>query len=120
MTKIVDKAIWSIGPVFIAIAVVLLDMCALAYYLVVFPYFHTWSDATFLSRCVSILTLVFTLYVVYCIHFHYYMAIVTPPGDMQEYKRSETITNSSSTEASSLACVYSQFLIQAQYNRTRL
>lgn len=87
MVKIVDKAIWSIGPVFIGIAVLLLDMCALAYYLVVFPYSHEWTTETsLLSKIWTVLILVFTLYVVYCIHFHYYMAIVTSPGGMEEYK----------------------------------
>ncbi|KAL0141919.1 putative Palmitoyltransferase [Mucor lusitanicus] len=96
MTKIVDKAIWSIGPVFIGIAVLLLDMCVLAYYLVVFPYFHSWTDVSVLYKLYNICTLLFTLYVVYCIHFHYYMAIVTPPGDMEEYRRPEASSSSSS------------------------
>ena len=87
MAKIVDKAIWSIGPIFIGLAILLLDMCALAYYLVVFPYFHSWTDASFFSKLFTLLTLLFTLYVVYSIHFHYYMSIVTPPGDMKEFER---------------------------------
>lgn len=88
MTKIVDRAISSIGPVFIAIAVLLLDMCALAYYLVVFPYSHSLSDSSLLYKIYTGFILLFTLYMVYSIHFHYYMAIVTPPGDMKEYKKS--------------------------------
>jgi palmitoyltransferase len=103
MAKIVDKAIWSIGPVFIGIAVLLLDMCALAYYLVVFPYSHTWTDASFLSKAWSVFTLIFTLYVVYCIHFHYYKAIVTSPGDMEEYRKPDL--SSSSTGAVDVADV---------------
>ncbi|CAO3618067.1 unnamed protein product [Mucor fragilis] len=99
MTKIVDKAIWSIGPVFIGIAVLLLDMCVLAYYLVVFPYFHSWTDASALYKVYNICTLLFTLYVVYCIHFHYYMAIVTSPGDMEEYRRPEASSSSAQNES---------------------
>lgn len=87
MTKVVDRAIWSIGPVFIVIAILLLDMCVLAYYLVVYPYFHTFEVSTIWTHLYNILTLTFTLYVVYAIHFHYYMAIVTSPGDMREYKK---------------------------------
>jgi len=98
MTKIVDKAIWSIGPVFIGIAVLLLDMCVLAYYLVVFPYFHTWTDVSALYKLYNICTLLFTLYVVYCIHFHYYMAIVTSPGDMEDYRRPEASSSSTHNE----------------------
>jgi hypothetical protein len=30
---------------------------------------------------------------VYCIHFHYYMAIKTPPGDMEDYRRSDRPNN---------------------------
>jgi palmitoyltransferase len=96
-TKIVDKAIWSIGPVFIGIAVLLLDMCALAYYLVVFPYFHSWTDASFLNKAISIFTILFTLYIVYCIHFHYYMAIVTSPGDMEEYRKVDDVDPTTSS-----------------------
>ncbi|KAI7887601.1 DHHC palmitoyltransferase-domain-containing protein [Mucor mucedo] len=100
MAKIVDKAIWSIGPIFIGIAVLLLNMCVLAYYLVVFPYLHSWTDSSFFSKVFSILTLAFTLYIVYCIHFHYYMAIVTSPGDMEEYRKADD--PSSSTNETSM------------------
>ena len=37
MVQQVDRAIEKAGPVFIAVAVLLIDMSALAYYLVVFP-----------------------------------------------------------------------------------
>lgn len=93
MTKVVDRAISGIGPVFIAIAVILLDMCALAYYLVVFPYGHSWSGASLLYKIYTGFTLLFTLYIIYAIHFHYYMAIFTPPGDMKEYRKSTEEVN---------------------------
>ncbi|CAO3698789.1 unnamed protein product [Rhizopus stolonifer] len=96
MTKVVDKAISGIGPVFIAIAVVLLDMCVLAYYLVVFPYGHSWSGASLLYKIYTGFTLLFTLYIIYAIHFHYYMAIFTPPGDMKEYRKSTEENDSAS------------------------
>lgn len=91
MTKVVDRAIWSIGPVFIAIAILLLDMCVLAYYFVVFPYFHTWTNTSIWIKLYNIITIFFTLYVVYTIHFHYYMAITTSPGNMKQYTRDVTI-----------------------------
>lgn len=97
MTKIVDRAISSIGPVFIAIAVLLLDMCSLAYYLVVFPYSHSLSDSSLLYKIYTGFILLFTLYMIYSIHFHYYMAIVTPPGDMKEYKKSAEEVKKSTT-----------------------
>lgn len=84
MAKVIDRALDRIGPVFIAIAVVLIDMCTFAYYLVIFPYCHHWTDSTFLGKLYIALTFLFTLYMVYCIHFHYYMAIKTPPGSMSE------------------------------------
>ncbi|KAI8098843.1 DHHC palmitoyltransferase-domain-containing protein [Halteromyces radiatus] len=86
MAKIVDKAMWSAGPVFIVIAIALVDMCVLAYYLVVFPYNHHWfsEDITLLGKLGIILTVLFTLYMIYCIHFHYYMAIKTHPGGMTD------------------------------------
>lgn len=74
-------------------------MCALAFYLVVFPYSHTWTDASIGSKTLTLLTLLFTLYVVYCIHFHYYMAVVTSPGDMEEYRKKSHSSSSSSTTA---------------------
>lgn len=94
MVKIIDKAIWSIGPIFIGIAILLLNMCVLAYYLVVFPYLHSWSDTSAFSKILSLLTLAFTLYIVYCIHFHYYMAIVTSPGDMEDYRKQDASSSS--------------------------
>ncbi|CAO3594557.1 unnamed protein product [Absidia cylindrospora] len=76
---------WVVGPVFIILAFSLIDMCVLAYYLVVFPYCHDWSlseGTSILGKLNMILALLFTLYMVYCIHFHYYMSIKTHPGGM--------------------------------------
>ncbi|GAA5802886.1 hypothetical protein HPULCUR_008361 [Helicostylum pulchrum] len=98
MTKIVNKAISSIGPIFIGIAILLLNMCVLGYYLVVFPYLYQWTDTSVWNKLLSVLTLCFTLYIVYCIYFHYYMAIVTPPGDMEDYRKKDS--SNSSDEAS--------------------
>lgn len=99
MTKIVDKAIWSIGPIFIGIAILLLNMCVLAYYFVVFPYSHSWTDTSLWDKSLSVFTILFTAYIVYSIHFHYYMAIVTSPGDMEEYRKED---DSSSSNVSSV------------------
>ncbi|ORZ17615.1 DHHC palmitoyltransferase-domain-containing protein [Absidia repens] len=84
MAQVVDRAIFSAGPVFIIIAVGLVDMCVLAYYLIVFPYNHHLSlqESTFLGKLSMVFTILFTLYMVYCIHFHYYMSIRTRPGGM--------------------------------------
>lgn len=82
MVQIVDRAINRIGPVFIAIALVLLTMCILCYYLVVFPYTHRWSDAGFFGKFYIAAMLAWSIYMVYCIFFHYYMAIVTSPGNV--------------------------------------
>ncbi|KAI8582090.1 hypothetical protein K450DRAFT_269546 [Umbelopsis ramanniana AG] len=82
MVQIVDRAINRIGPVFIAIALVLLAMCVFCYYLVVFPYTHRWSDAGFLGKIYIATMLAWSAYMVYCIFFHYYMAIVTSPGNV--------------------------------------
>jgi palmitoyltransferase len=82
MVQIVDRAINRIGPVFIAIALVLLAMCILCYYLVVFPYTHRWFEAGFLGKIYIAAMLAWSGYMVYCIFFHYYMAIVTSPGNV--------------------------------------
>jgi hypothetical protein len=108
MAKIVDKAIWSIGPIFIGIAILLLNMCVLGYYLVVFPYLHGWTDSSFLSKIVSVFTIFFTMYIIYCIHFHYYMAIVTSPGDMEDYRKADS--SSSSANVSIHFVVYNNTL----------
>ncbi|KAG0179124.1 hypothetical protein DFQ29_002487 [Apophysomyces sp. BC1021] len=39
------------------------------------------------------MTFLFTVYMVYCIHFHYYMAIMTPPGGTSEFKQRNTDTS---------------------------
>lgn len=84
MAQVVDRAIWGAGPLFIVIAVGLVDMCVLAYYLIVFPYNHhlSFQESTPLGKLSMVFTLLFTLYMVYCIHFHYYMSIRTHPGGM--------------------------------------
>ncbi|KAI8139260.1 hypothetical protein BJV82DRAFT_256815 [Fennellomyces sp. T-0311] len=84
MVQLIDRAIDKAGPIFIVIAVLLIDMCTLAYYLVVFPYSHNLSEASFWGKVFIILIFIFTIYMVYCIHFHYYMAIKTHPGSMSE------------------------------------
>ncbi|KAI8333316.1 DHHC palmitoyltransferase-domain-containing protein [Chlamydoabsidia padenii] len=98
MAKVVDRAIWSAGPVFIFIAVALIDMCVLAYYLIVFPYNHLASaeedDTSLLGKLNLVFTLLFTFYMVYCIHFHYYMAIKTHPGGMSTATATITTTTS--------------------------
>ncbi|KAI7866083.1 hypothetical protein BDF14DRAFT_942048 [Spinellus fusiger] len=95
MTKIIDRAIWNIGPCFITVAVILVEMCALSYYLVVFPYNYDWTEASLLRRIYILMTLLFTFYMVYCIHFHYYMAIRTPPGGTTQ---TLTTVNTTSSE----------------------
>jgi palmitoyltransferase len=97
MVQIVDRAINRIGPVFIAIALVLLTMCILCYYLVVFPYTHRWSDAGFFGKIYIATMLAWSVYMVYCIFFHYYMAIVTSPGNVLD--RSTTDSRLRSDEA---------------------
>lgn len=104
MAKLVDRAIDKAGPLFIAIAVILIDMSTLAFYLVVFPYSHHWTDAGFFGKLYIIATFVFTVYMVYCIHFHYYMAIKTHPGSMASLYAARAHNNpepSSSTSSSS-------------------
>lgn len=96
MSKVVDKAVDKAGPIFIAIGVFLIDLCVLAFYGVVFPYSHSWSDASFFGKAWIALVLTFTLYMVYCIHFHYYMAIKTPPGTTSSSNNSSTVDASSS------------------------
>lgn len=97
MVQLVDRAIEKAGPVFIAVAVLLIDMSALAYYLVVFPYSHHWSEASFFGKLFISLIFIFTVYMVYCIHFHYYMAIKTHPGTMVEIYAKDSDHPSGST-----------------------
>jgi palmitoyltransferase len=90
MAKVVDKAMWSAGPIFIGLAIFLLDMCVLGYYLVVFPYHHPWKEQNGFGHLVAVLNLLFTIYIVYAVHFHYWMAVKTPPGDMEEHRKSDS------------------------------
>lgn len=82
MTKLFDRAVEKSGPIFIAVAVLLIELCVLAFYLVVFPYTHSWSDASLAGKLFTVPVFLFTVYIVYCIHFHYYMAIKTHPGTL--------------------------------------
>ncbi|OAD70663.1 hypothetical protein PHYBLDRAFT_171410 [Phycomyces blakesleeanus NRRL 1555(-)] len=118
MAKIVDRAIWNIGPLFIVIAVILVDLCALAYYLVVFPYTYNWSDASILRRIYIIATLAFTFYMVYCIHFHYYMAIRTPPGGTADSGRTSRPDQTSEEQEASLRQVLLEMEEYDEYPRT--
>ncbi|KAL1914451.1 uncharacterized protein VTP21DRAFT_8903 [Calcarisporiella thermophila] len=72
--KIVDVAIYSIGPIFIGLAIVLILACIAAYFMIIFPERHPSLSIGW------ILDGIFSIYMIYCIGFHYYMAIMTPPG----------------------------------------
>jgi hypothetical protein len=82
MAHIVDRAINRIGPVFIVIALALLAMCVSCYYLVIFPYNHQWFEAGIFGKIYIATMLGWSMYMVYCTFFHYYMAIITPPGNV--------------------------------------
>ncbi|KAI8337655.1 DHHC palmitoyltransferase-domain-containing protein [Chlamydoabsidia padenii] len=106
MVKIADRALWGVGPVFILIAAGLIDMCVLAYYLVVFPYNHSvpFVQESVLGKLNLVCTIIFTLYMIYCIHFHYYMSIMTPPGgtnnmDLPETGSTEEVTTTTVQQA---------------------
>lgn len=89
MVHIVDRAINRIGPVFIVIALALLAMCVLCYYLVIFPYNHQWFEASIFGKIYIATMFGWSMYMVYCIFFHYYMAIVTPPGNVLDRASSD-------------------------------
>ncbi|RUP48033.1 DHHC palmitoyltransferase-domain-containing protein [Jimgerdemannia flammicorona] len=85
---IVDRAIYGIGPLFIVLAVVLISLCATAYFAIVFPFNHPWTDeTTFWQMLGAGATLLFSVYMICNIAFHYYMAVTTPPGGVLEPKK---------------------------------
>ncbi|CAG8468969.1 1606_t:CDS:2 [Funneliformis mosseae] len=90
----VDKAantvIFAIGPIFILLAIGLLGMATLTYFTVVFPYFYKWDDDYIWTKVYYYIGLIFSIYLVVCIFFHYYMAVRTKPGGVLNAGTAET------------------------------
>ncbi|KAG9287737.1 hypothetical protein G9A89_004140 [Geosiphon pyriformis] len=78
--KAASTLIRTIGPVFIVLAVTLIGLAVLVYFSVVFPFFYTWDDDYIWTKFSYCLGLAFSVYIVVCIAFHYYMAVRTKPG----------------------------------------
>ncbi|KAI9317282.1 DHHC palmitoyltransferase-domain-containing protein [Dichotomocladium elegans] len=122
MAQLFDRAINKTGPAFIAIAIILIELCTLSFYLVVFPYAHDWSTASLWKKVLTAVEFVFTLYMVYCIHFHYYMAITTHPGTMESKQspRDSSVSLLSEEEESSLRQTLLEMEESDAGNRTML
>ncbi|CAG8468724.1 16481_t:CDS:2 [Funneliformis caledonium] len=90
----VDRAantvIFAIGPIFILLAIGLLGMATLTYFTVVFPYFYKWDDDYIWTKVYYYIGLIFSIYLVVCIFFHYYMAVRTKPGGVLNAGTAET------------------------------
>ncbi|KAJ3033790.1 hypothetical protein HDV00_005831 [Rhizophlyctis rosea] len=89
------------GPLFILIALSLVALCVHVYFSVITPYVFPPSetDAEPTSRTVlRIVNTIWSVYVVYCIGFHYFMAVTTKPGTPEreevvwERKEGEEVT----------------------------
>jgi len=72
-----DKATGAAGPFFVLIAATLLPICFVTFFEVVFPHRFLQPDTWFLT---TLFGLLWCLYIVYSITFHYIMAIAIPPG----------------------------------------
>ncbi|RGB33157.1 DHHC palmitoyltransferase-domain-containing protein [Rhizophagus diaphanus] len=88
--KIANSVIFAIGPVFIILAIGLIGMAALTYFTVVFPYFYQWDDDYIWTKFSYYAGLLFSIYMIVCIFFHYYMAIRTKPGGVLNAGTAET------------------------------
>ncbi|CAG8463818.1 6196_t:CDS:2 [Ambispora leptoticha] len=75
-----NTLIRTVGPLFIALAVMLIGMAVFVYFTVVFPQFYTWDEDYIWTKFWYYVGLVFSIYIVVCIAFHYYMAVRTKPG----------------------------------------
>lgn len=78
--KAANTVILAVGPVFIVLAVGLIGLATTVYFTVVFPYIYTWDDDYIWTKVYYYMGLIFSIYIVVCIFFHYYMAIRTTPG----------------------------------------
>ncbi|KAM0788532.1 hypothetical protein ACM66B_001660 [Microbotryomycetes sp. NB124-2] len=72
-----DKITHHVGPLFVALAVVLLSCCIASFYDVVFPYHFMRQDTSWPT---FIIALAWTGYLVTMMIFHYYKAITVKPG----------------------------------------
>ena len=81
--RLFDLAIRHTGPLFVAIGVVLIAWCTIVHFALVIPLNHAVIEDGGGSRGANIayhLDVAFSAYMVICIFFHYYKAIVTDPG----------------------------------------
>ncbi|KAK4053490.1 hypothetical protein OIV83_001657 [Microbotryomycetes sp. JL201] len=66
-----------VGPLFVALAVVLLSCCIASFYDVVFPYHFRKQDTSWITFAAA---LAWTAYLVTMMVFHYYKSITVKPG----------------------------------------
>ncbi|CAI2179356.1 2899_t:CDS:2 [Funneliformis geosporum] len=88
--RVANTVIFAIGPIFILLAIGLIGMAALTYFTVVFPYFYKWDDDYIWTKVYYYIGLIFSIYLVTCIFFHYYMAVKTKPGGVLNAGTAET------------------------------
>ncbi|KAM0746074.1 zf-DHHC-domain-containing protein [Meredithblackwellia eburnea MCA 4105] len=77
-----ERLLGKVGPVFIALAVVLIGGCAFAYFDVVYRLRYINNPAT--STTQLVIGALWSAYLVTMFSFHYYKAITTKPGTPQE------------------------------------
>ncbi|CAG8598495.1 1716_t:CDS:2, partial [Scutellospora calospora] len=78
--KAANTAIHAVGPVFIVLAIGLIGLAIIVYFTVVFPSFYTWDEDYIWTKIYYYMGLIFSIYMIICIFFHYYMAVRTKPG----------------------------------------
>ncbi|TPX63286.1 hypothetical protein SpCBS45565_g06715 [Spizellomyces sp. 'palustris'] len=87
--------VWIAGPAFILIAVALVSLVAYVFYTVNLPFLFPTSQISAgvdeipspLQRLSRLATVIWTIYLLSCLAFHYYMCIVTDPGRVVDRPR---------------------------------
>lgn len=77
MERFADRITGRAGPVFVSLAALLISLCVITYFAVIFPINFLNPDC---NPLLTLLSLVISLYLAGCTGIHYYLACTIPPG----------------------------------------
>ncbi|KAG0216356.1 hypothetical protein BGX33_000166 [Mortierella sp. NVP41] len=80
---LIDRTSSKLGPILITIAFILLSLTISCYFTVFIPFHYQWNEGEGLQGNIGyVLTMVWSLYLVWGILANYYYAVTTPPGSV--------------------------------------
>ncbi|KAF9930101.1 hypothetical protein FBU30_000851 [Linnemannia zychae] len=81
--RLIDRTSSSLGPILLGVAFILLSLTITCYFTVYLPYHYQWKEGDGIQGNIGyVMTMVWSLYLVWGILANYYYAVTTPPGSV--------------------------------------